>query len=278
MKFTTLLALVASANGAILMVRSPNSPALDDSHSQHSRRLLVADISPFSTTNREANPSQGKREASPEALPDPNPWCGHVGQPCWKVKRAAEAFANTIASFSAGLEARDPALVAERSAAEGFHAGLAARAVDHLAGVVAVARDAAPESFYSGLALEKKFAEPEPAPAEAQEDKRWCGHVGQPCWKRAVEEDKRWCGHVGQPCWRARRAAEAVLASIGDIRAREADPWCGHVGQPCWKREAEAHVEDEKRWCGHVGQPCWKAKRDLHAMAHAARSVIEALE
>ncbi|KPM43150.1 hypothetical protein AK830_g3429 [Neonectria ditissima] len=223
--------------------------------------------------------------------PSPEPWCMHRGQPCWKAKRAAEAFRDAITG-SGGLAARDAD--AERSNFPGGAAYQAKRDVSELAGFVAGSYWN-PAQYYSDLGLDEQFHpdsddDTTAAAADGKEKREaspWCKYPGQPCWKKrdaaaeaeAVAADKRWCIHPGQPCWKAKRSAEAVLEAIGDddVAKREAQPWCIHPGQPCWKKR-DAEADADKRWCMHPGQPCWKAKRDVYAMRAAARAIIDSLE
>ncbi|KAF6830817.1 clock-controlled pheromone ccg-4 [Colletotrichum plurivorum] len=229
------------------------------------------------------------------AVPDasPEPWCRQIGQPCWKVKRAAAAFAASIGEFE-GLVDRSPEAL--RSHSEGGAAFMAKRGVDEIANVVAASQDD-PADYYGKLAMERRFAEDTTDVVRREEEANPC-RPGQACWKseypfeddeddeaekRDVHgEDKRWCRQIGQPCWRVKRAAEALVEAIGedeDLSKREfnpvskREPWCRQPGQPCWKRDA-----DPEPWCRQIGQPCWKAARDLHAMKNVARSVIESLE
>lgn len=232
--------------------------------------------------------------AAPAPEAEAEPWCLRPGQGCWKVKRAADAFAEAIHS-SGGLTERSPA--AEWSNQVGGAAYMAKRNINELANLIALAQND-PESFYQQLALEnqldqdtddtttneKRSAEPAPEP--------WCLRPGQGCWKRnadPVSEDKRWCLRPGQGCWKAKRAAEAVLAVVGrgadeDIESkpfnpayfakRDAEPWCLRPGQGCWKRDAEANPEP---WCLRPGQGCWKAKRDMLAMRSVAMEIVNSL-
>ncbi|KAH7312598.1 hypothetical protein B0I35DRAFT_411302 [Stachybotrys elegans] len=216
------------------------------------------------------------------AAPEATPWCMRPGQSCWKVKRAAEAFADAI--HATDLEARSPEAEASVISVSGEASRAARRSVVELANLIALA-EAEPYLFYEGLDLDTKFPTPPDAPADdkvkreatpeaVEEDKRWCMRPGQSCWKakraaeavvEAIEQDKRWCMRPGQSCWK--RDAEPEAEAEGEEKR-----WCMRPGQSCWKRE------EDKRWCMRPGQSCWKAKRDLHAMHAAARDVIQSLE
>ncbi|KFA76124.1 hypothetical protein S40288_00271 [Stachybotrys chartarum IBT 40288] len=234
------------------------------------------------------------------AVPAPAPpdirsaWCVRPGQPCWKVKRAAEAFAEAI-SDAGPLEARAPeadvgimagraAFAAKRSLTD--LSNLLARSTDNLG----LAKDKrAPQNPWCtrpGQPCWFTEGEDEPATEKRSPQNPWCTRPGQPCWftdgetnPESTEADKRWCTRPGQPCWKAKRAAEAVLAANADMEKREAEAdadadaeaWCTRPGQPCWKKR-------QARWCTRPGQPCWKAKRDLEAVHAIARDLIADLE
>ncbi|KIE00973.1 pheromone precursor, partial [Metarhizium majus ARSEF 297] len=230
--------------------------------------------------------------AAPAPAAEASPWCWRPGQPCWKVKRVAEAFSESIKS-SGALKERTPE--AEYSNSPGGAAYTIKRSLNELAHVASLtARE--PAEYYRDLGLETRFAADEGLDKReaAEEDKRqWCWQPGQPCWK-----DKRWCGAPGQPCWKAKKAAEAVINEIRDMSKRDeegdAPPFNpghqgGHFPAICngpnilclkTKREAspEANPEANPQWCWRPGQPCWKAKRDLHALDLAARNIVESLE
>ncbi|KAK3694352.1 pheromone precursor protein 1 [Podospora appendiculata] len=239
--------------------------------------------------------------ADAEAAPQ---WCRIQGQPCWKVKRAADAFAEAIKT-SGGLAARD-------DSANGA-AFVAKRGVNDLALVIAATQEDA-EAFYSSLGLQNHFARDNEMTSAAKRDAeanpqwcriqgqpcwkakrdadarpQWCRIQGQPCWKRDAEAEAnpQWCRIQGQPCWKAKRAAEAVISAIdsaGEVDPRDVafDPealikrepspqWCRIQGQPCWKRDALAEAA-----CNAPGGACTLANRDLHAMYNAARSLVAA--
>lgn len=229
--------------------------------------------------------------AAPAPEAEPEPWCLRPGEGCWKVKRAAEAFAEAISS-SGGISERSPA--AEYSNQYGGAAYMAKRHLNEVANLIALSQND-PVSFYKQLELEnqldhdtegdkneKRDASPAPEP--------WCLRPGEGCWKRgadAVSEDKRWCLRPGEGCWKAKRAAEAVLAIVGRdaenvdskpfapayFAKRDAEPWCLRPGEGCWKRSADANPEP---WCLRPGEGCWKAKRDILAMRSAAMEIINA--
>lgn len=212
--------------------------------------------------------------ASPIAAPEPEPFCFHRGQACWKLKRATEAFTNSIRT-SGGVMARS----SEASNLPGGAAFAAKTSIVDLANLIALAEND-PESFYTQLDLEnelqmeshtddkeKREASPEP----------FCFHRGQACWKAKREASPEpFCFHRGQACWKAKREASP-------------EPFCFHRGQACWKAKraadavvdaiAEAEKEESlsKRepepWCFIRGGHCWKAATQLDAIGKAARSI-----
>ncbi|KAI6331367.1 hypothetical protein MCOR30_004866 [Pyricularia oryzae] len=190
-------------------------------------------------------------------------WCPRRGQPCWKVKRAVDAFASAMHSN----EARDVATTTSPSDGHltardlshlpGGAAYNAKRSVNALAALLA-STQYDPEAFYNDLYLDRYFdpdtsvdtkAVDEKPDAEAKTEKRdeegghlearqWCPRRGQPCWKRDVEHDKRHCNSAGEACDVAKRAVGALLSAVegsgADLAKRQ---WCPRRGQPCWKRD-----------------------------------------
>ena len=175
------------------------------------------------------------------AVPEPEAYgCGRRGQPCGKVKRAAEAFAEALAEPNAEPELDSP------------YARYARQLTRDLASTVAETQDD-PEAYFTSLSLgDDSDLDKRDALAEAG----WgCGRRGQPCGKakRDADPEAYGCGRRGQPCGKLRRAAEAVA-------------------------EAVAIPEPEAGWgCGRRGQPCGKAKRDALALAHAADLVLRTI-
>ncbi|KHN97959.1 clock-controlled pheromone ccg-4 precursor [Metarhizium album ARSEF 1941] len=241
--------------------------------------------------------------AAPAPAPAPAaeavPWCWRPGEPCWKVKRVAEAFSESLKS-SGALKERAPE--AEYSNSPGGAAYTAKRSLNELAHVAALtARE--PAEFYRDLELEARFGADEGLDKREATPDPWCWRPGMPCWKRDSSnepvpmKDKRWCNRPGEPCWKAKRAAEAVMSEIGQVSKRDDGGdgnggdhpdhgghfpgYCNGPNVLCWKkREAspDPDAEAEPQWCWRPGEPCWKAKRDLHALQLAARNVVEALE
>ncbi|KAK4132372.1 hypothetical protein BT67DRAFT_87382 [Trichocladium antarcticum] len=231
-------------------------------------------------------------------------WCSLNGQACDTVRRAADAFANTIKSTS-GIAARD-----ESSSETAF---IARRQIDELALAIA-ASQADPIAFYAGVNFGQHSAAGQAAGGEKTTKREagpqgWCSRFpGQPCWKReadAVDAEKRdaeaqgWCSRFpGQPCWKrdfhpakrsgtgwcAREAGQPCWARSVDQQEftkrdaeAEAQGWCSRFpGQPCWKREAGADADadadadaEAQGWCSRFpGQPCWK--RDFSPAVRAA--------
>lgn len=210
-------------------------------------------------------------------------WCQFMGQPCWKVKRAAEAFAEAVASTGSYASGPESA-VSRRSNAPGGLADQAKRGLDDLAGIIA-STQRSPRSYYGGLNLAGAF------PDAADVSKRDAEAEASP------EAEAQWCQFMGQPCWKVKRAAEAVVSTIEGfghaeskrsfeplvVGKREASPaaeaeadaeaWCQFMGEPCWKRSA-ASVEAR---CHAPGGACSSARRDLHGIYNAARQVLDTL-
>ncbi|ETS04638.1 hypothetical protein M419DRAFT_41384, partial [Trichoderma reesei RUT C-30] len=188
------------------------------------------------------------------AAPNPEPWCYRIGEPCWKLKRTAEAFNLAVRSHDLTTRAQGEAIPDEvaLSAIEGL---------DQLKKLILVSTED-PSSL-----LPPNATEPE-SKRDVEEEKRWCYRIGEPCWKAKrtdeISEEKRWCWILGGKCWKTKRVAEAVLSAT--IEGDE-------------KRSVEAEGNaDEKRWCYRIGEPCWKAKRDLETIQDVARSVIESMQ
>ncbi|CAK7563314.1 MAG: hypothetical protein SEPTF4163_001180 [Sporothrix epigloea] len=216
-------------------------------------------------------------------------FCQLPGEPCWKVKRTAEAFAEAIAS-SGGLSADSDSALSRRSHADGGVANLAMRSLDGLATLVA-STQSEPRSFYTDLQLASRFPEPvaltgeelaardvdaEKREAEAEpEAKGFCPLKHESCWKakREAEADpeaKGFCQLPGESCWKVKRAAEAIISTIDDfssVAKREAEAeaknFCPLKHESCWKqkREAEAHRK-YKNFCMLRGESCWKRSED----------------
>lgn len=235
--------------------------------------------------------------AAPAPAAEPEPWCWRPGMPCWKVKRAAEAFSESIQS-SGALKERTPE--ADYSNSPGGAAYVTKRSINELAHLASLtARD--PAEYYRDLGLETRFAADEGNVKREAAPEPWCWRPGEPCWKRDSSDapvyvkDKRWCDRPGEPCWKAKRAADAVLEAIGDEKDTGADAPFDPAGESghfpaecngprilCWKkREASPEANPEANpepWCWRPGMPCWKAKRDLHALQLAARNIVDSLE
>ncbi|OAA43713.1 clock-controlled pheromone ccg-4 precursor [Metarhizium rileyi] len=236
--------------------------------------------------------------AAPAPAPDAEaaPWCWRPGQPCWKVKRVADAFSESIKS-SGMLKERTPE--AEYSNSPGGAAYKTKRSLNELAHLASLtARE--PSEYYRDLGLDTRFNADQGLESREASAEPWCWRPGQPCWKRDASsdpipiKDKRWCQRPGHDCWKAKRAAEAVINEIRHLTKRDegGDDAPSNPGQfpdicngpriLCWKKRSarpEASPDaNAEPWCWRPGQPCWKAKRDLHALERAARDVLEPLE
>ncbi|KAM6485986.1 hypothetical protein HDV62DRAFT_264884 [Trichoderma sp. SZMC 28011] len=224
------------------------------------------------------------------AAPNPEPFCSQPGQACWKVARAAEAFADSM-KFVGGLESRDEHGIPNEIALSAING------LDQLSTMILYASED-PHAFrpYGENGTETS---PYKRDAADQLDRRWCYRVGMPCWipkrdakvndekrwcyrigmscwvpkrgeaevqeeKREIQvEEKRWCYRIGMSCWVPRSDAE-TQEEKRDVEIQESKRWCYRPGEPCWvpkRGEAEVQVQEEKRWCYRPGEPCWVPKR-----------------
>lgn len=136
-----------------------------------------------------------------------NDWgCGERGQPCGKVKRAAEAFAEALAEPNAQPELDSP------------YARYARQLTRDLAAIVAETQDD-PVKYFASLALRDDY----------DLDKR-----------DALAEAGWGCGERGQPCGKLRRAAEAIAEAVAVPESEAWDWGCGERGQPCGKAKRDA--------------------------------------
>ncbi|KFY96313.1 hypothetical protein V500_02508 [Pseudogymnoascus sp. VKM F-4518 (FW-2643)] len=195
------------------------------------------------------------------AAAEPEAFCWRPGQPCGKVKRAAEAFAEAIAEPAAEADAEASAFCWR----PGQPCGKAKRTALALAHAVADANPEA-EAFFDKLAIREAFPEPE-AVAEAEP-------VNGKVKREAEAEAEAFCWRPGQPCGKVKRAAEAIASALAEA---EPEPFCWRPGQPCGKakRDAEAVAE---AFCWRPGQPCGKARRDANALAEAAAVAVASLD
>ncbi|KFY11495.1 hypothetical protein V492_04429 [Pseudogymnoascus sp. VKM F-4246] len=210
--------------------------------------------------------------ANSAAIPEPEPICWLPGQPCGKVKRAAEAFAEAIAEPICWLPGQ-PCGKAKREAnpeAEaicwlpGQPCGKAKRAAEALASAVA---DANPDATFDHLAIREAFPEPEPAAIgkltpslsssmETSSDMSTAGPVDD----KLKREAEAICWLPGQPCGKVKRAAEAISSALAEEHT---------------KRAANAEAE---AICWLPGQPCGKAKRNAEALAEAAAVALASMD
>ncbi|KAK2611454.1 hypothetical protein N8I77_004792 [Diaporthe amygdali] len=251
-----------------------------------------------------------------EANPDPAPeaWCQSKGEPCWKVKRAADALTESLHS-SGGYKASRGADISNYQGGAAYHAK---RSFEELANLVASAFPD-PDALYEALGLGDHFGpdsnlteadgqgepvDPESRPpadpssaaplvardGAAAIDPRWCRWKGEGCWKR---EATPWCRWKGEGCWK--RAVQMTP------REAEANPWCRWKGEGCWKRTDENTSAVQRRdaapaFCpfgGEAGSVCYASKRDFieadkrsceqpgeacHKARAAAEALIDAIE
>ncbi|PHH66747.1 hypothetical protein CDD81_5879 [Ophiocordyceps australis] len=199
--------------------------------------------------------------------------CTKVGNPCWKVERVIEAFAQSATPGPDGLSnitAADQAALAQL-------------------GQVISQATSNPQGFLQSLGL-GSGGEQQVEKREALPSPRCWNRAGFFCWKarRDVEQveqaaqetqvEKRsphcW-NRAGFSCWKARRQVEQIDE---ESHAEKRSPRCWQrAGFSCGKppqdaqgeAETEASAQLDKRSCWRVGG-CHKAKR-------SATAVIEAL-
>lgn len=217
------------------------------------------------------------------AAPSPEPWCFRIARPCWKTKRAVDAFTRSVQE-SAAVVARseDTTDVPELAKFPQSSTFFAEQALNELAHISALA-SGKPVTFYTDLPISFSADIDFHTKQESKrhdvstmggycldcwnkrnddKERRWCFRQDRisPCLK-VHEEEKRWCFRIAMPCWKAKRAADAILEAADE----KTD---GHLDDVS-KREASP--------CMQPGQACWQAKRDLHAMKSIARDIIEKL-
>ena len=217
------------------------------------------------------------------AAPSPEPWCFRIAMPCWKTKRAVDAFTRSVQE-SASIVARSEDTSAAPPLAKTPESStfFAEQALNELAHISALA-SGKPVTFYTDLPISfstdvdfhtKQESKRQEIPVGGglclncwkkrndDHERRWCykQDLLVPCLK-AHEEEKRWCFRIAMPCCKAKRASDAILTAADE----ETD---GHLDDVS-KREASP--------CMQPGKACWQAKRDLHAMKSIARDIIEKL-
>ncbi|KAK0761263.1 hypothetical protein N5P37_006211 [Trichoderma harzianum] len=198
------------------------------------------------------------------AVPNPEPFCSQPGQPCWKVTRAAAAFADSM-KFVGGLESRDEHGIPNEIALSAING------LDQLSTMILYASED-PSAFrpYGENGTETV---PYKRDAADQLDRRWCYRVGMPCWipKRdaVVNDEKRWCYRIGEGCWIPKRGETEIQEEKREIQVEE-KRWCYRIGMSCWvprsdaetqEEKREVEVQEDKRWCYRPGEPCWVPKR-----------------
>lgn len=220
---------------------------------------------------------KAKRDASPEA----EAVCSAAGQPCAKVRRAAEAFAAALnnpaadAWYSFCSDPRMtirpcPEMTKRDAAAEaacylpGAPCDLAKREAYALAAATADALPAAEaEAFYADVGLKLRAAFPD-----------WEGLTEDVVGEEAqVDADAGFCHGVngqiqtGAPCYKAKRAAEAVAEAIANPSADAWDSFCSG-GRSCPKKREV--VPEAEAQCFAAGGLCAAVKRSADALFEVA--------
>ncbi|KAF4953468.1 hypothetical protein FSARC_12358 [Fusarium sarcochroum] len=194
-------------------------------------------------------------EVKRDAAPEPEPWCMWVGQSCWKVKRdAGEALSSALhTTRSIDIPSVNPRSISDAAQINAAHQ--AKRSVVELANMVALSARGSSEEYFKSLNLEEHFPDyTSGGHAKGEEKTLQSKREATPGKPRQCYE-MRWCMCVGQSCWKAKRAAEAVLATID---ARDAGSDDSHFDARSFSAESFA------------------AKRDIMAIKAAARSIIDA--
>jgi hypothetical protein len=240
----------------------------------------------------------GASEAAAVATSESTPFCDQPGQPCWKVKRAVDAFSASLGDAPSTHIARnddlanDPAFAnltaalfgAEKRSDNEFDKRWCYRLGVNKHDTCWKKRWDAVPATEEGLT--KRGAD------ETDLDKRWCYRLGvnkhDTCWKKrdVVEQEadlnKRWCYRLGvnkhDTCWKKRSVAAAVVDETIDQNADDdaealAKRWCYRLGvnkhDTCWKKRAEEHAR-----CYSENGECALAARDLDSILVAARGVL----
>ncbi|MCJ1412892.1 putative serine/threonine protein phosphatase [Ptychographa xylographoides] len=160
--------------------------------------------------------------AAPAAAPDAEAvhrWCYRVGEPCNKLKRAADAIAEAVAE-----PVPEAAPVHRWCYRVGEPCNKAKRDALSMAEALAEAHAAAMPAPKAS----KTFRIP---PESYQETKPSSGEI----------ED--YCNGADAPCSKVKRAAEAIAAAMAEPAAQpepEAEAvhrWCYRVGEPCNKHK-----------------------------------------
>ncbi len=154
------------------------------------------------------------------AFAAPRPWCLRPSQPCWKLKRAVEAF---------NAPRSDEALQARSTGDLDLFANAA---YDQLV-YIAAQSEPDPEAFYELHSIHN-------GKRDDNNNQLRCNGGDTGCWQRAVQGfnavEKRWCLRPSQPCWKTKRAAELILS------ARDgAEEACGDDDDEC--TNAKRHLD-----------------------------------
>lgn len=244
------------------------------------------------------------------ASPTPWPWCMRPSQPCWKVKRAVEAFDGAVSTISARHTSKNLETVHDDDSIN----FIASAAFDQLSDLVA--QVSPPESTVSKHSRSRDGSEHTkglwclPGPAKCLP---WDSiNIDDPTGPPHTNHDnnnkddtiprKRWCGRsdvsLGKRCWKDEYKALAQRRK-GDEEHEVEKRWCMRPSQPCWKAkraaesilnagqeddesaDAEEVAEDgdsgveARNECGVESSECWRAKRDLNDLYSMARAIVE---
>ncbi|OBT51310.1 hypothetical protein VE04_09261 [Pseudogymnoascus sp. 24MN13] len=184
------------------------------------------------------------------------PICWRPGQPCGKVKRAAEAVAEAVGEPIAEPICWRPGQPCGKVKRQ--PCGKAKRAALALAHAVANANPEA-EAFFDKLAIREAFLEPEAL---------------NPLTRNSSARLRLSAGALGSHVARSSAPLRPLRRALAEAAP---EPICWRPGQPCGKakRDAEAAAE---AICWRPGQPCGKAKREANALAQVAAEALASLE
>ncbi len=157
-------------------------------------------------------------------------FCSRSGQPCGKMKRAAEAVAEALAEPAPLPEAEAEAARNRWCWRPGQPCNKAKRDALAIAEAFAEADAAANPTAEAGM------SSPSSTPSNV---------LTSPLGPEAEAARNRWCWRPGQPCNKMKRAAAPLAEAI-------AEPLAEAIAEPA-----------RNTWCWRPGQPCNKIKRAL---------------
>ncbi|PHH73426.1 hypothetical protein CDD80_3828 [Ophiocordyceps camponoti-rufipedis] len=183
------------------------------------RSLSLETRSPWCTRPLSNCPTVAKR----------SPWCKRPNSICSKAKRAVDVFADTVLQ-SVKQDSAAPQTASEAAAHD---------AVLKLAQLAAQSSES-PEDYIKYLGLE---------------DNKTVAKRDVESTSETEAEEKEACHAEGGACWAAKRAVDAVLATV----------------------DAEQDDAEDDAECSQRGEACWHQKRQLGALRFAANDISSSL-